>query len=678
MRTKRQHKVARSEKRGRGERIILLLLFSLATHYISLTPTQAEINNTLAYSVSHTSSTSANDLNVIGTKTVAQTIFVTTSETWYGIVVYLDRQGLGSSEDSVRLRFRGNSADVCETPDTSLAPKRDVYVKILDIPDGDATRNTLPPDSVARGYAIWFIFDSPVNVSSEQCYTIFLNAPRTDASNRINFLYGTNGYASGSCYYATTSEASWTDYSSDMDFRVIKDKYALIAVRRLPFNTNGAITINGDVDGSSQVYLDSLHRWFNTDQSVGGSYGTGLNGQISTSFWFGRDAVYGDSLGTFSSPLPFYFHDNDTLSAYYKDSVDNYIDRRWYDFQHCYVDCGWDGAATDCADSTHVIKYLDYMLARSSFDKIYKGGIWVGHGSQLINFGDPGETAALGDSSGTVYHHSHRTLATGRTKFIHMGDLLDPGTSSTQRLDYTNFQSLVDSLNFNALPFSNKTLRDNTKTYLYKRVGRANAAVPDSVYKFFNLGVAKQCSDSNWISVVYCHLGKNSGMTATSIDSIRAVHESASGWGLWIPSTKALFNQQAASAFSQVTVDRPDGSKRRVNIKSLYDWSWGSRVPDIEELRYLTFIAYAPESLIVTINASETLACSTMTAQQDVATSYNDIGASSKALKAMSWVGMYDRTAGRLVVISGEAEEGEPPAGQRRRLPVIEQLLSRR
>jgi len=640
-----------------GKILFYCLLFAVYSASGGLfIPVRAEINNTLAYSVSHTSSTAANDLNVIGTKTVAQTILATTNETWYGIVVYLDRQGLSSSTDSVRLRFRGCPG--CSNPDTGATPKVDIYVRILDVPDGDAVRNTLPPDSVARGYAIWFIFDSPISVTADSCYSIILNAPRISTSERINFNSGTNDYADGSCWYATTNEASWTDYNNDMNFRVIKDKYALIAIRRLPFNLKGALTINSDIDGSSVDYLDSLHRWLNTNNNVGGSWGQGLDGDMASSFWFGRDDD-ADSLGTWSKEVPFYFHGLDTTSNFYKDTVDNYVNRRWFDFQHSYVDCGYDGYDPDCVDSIQVKKFLNYMLNRSSaFGKIYKGGIWVGHGSQLINFGIPGSTTNLGDSSGTAYYHADKTLATGRTKFIHIGEILDKQATSSQFLSYTNWQSLQDSLNVISLPFYQKTLRDDTKTYVYKRVG-GGPAEPEATYKFCNLSVARQCVDSNWISVHYTHLGKNDGLTSTSKDSIRAVHDSASTWGLWIPSTKALFNQQAASAFAQITVDRLGGSKRRINIRSLYDWNWGSRVPDQEEIYYLTFIAYAPESLIVTLNASDTLADSNMIDQQDVSTGYYDPLSGISRNRAMSWVGMYNRTAGRkIVVLEAEVEEG--------------------
>ncbi|HVP36266.1 MAG TPA: hypothetical protein VMT04_04660, partial [Terriglobales bacterium] len=300
-----------SEYRGlRGEvKIILCLIFSLYTLYSSLTPVFPEINNTLAYSISHTSSTSFNDLNLIGTKTVAQTILATADETWYGIGIYLDRIGLFSNTDSLYLRFRGNNVDACSTPDTSLAPKRKAYVKVLDIPDGDATGNTMPPDSVGRGYLIWFIFDSPVTVNAGNCYTIFLNAPKADNSNRICWNSGSNGYTDGSCYYATTNENSWTNYNHDLNFRVIKDKYALVAIRRLPFNTKGALTISSDVDHSSVTYLDSLHRWLNTSQNVGGRWGTGLSGNIAgNDLWFGR-ASTAESTGTCTDdPIPFYFH----------------------------------------------------------------------------------------------------------------------------------------------------------------------------------------------------------------------------------------------------------------------------------------------------------------------------------------------------------------------------------
>jgi hypothetical protein len=65
-----------------------------------------------------------------------------------------------------------------------------------------------------------------------------------------------------------------------------------------------------------------------------------------------------------------------------------------------------------------------------------------------------------------------------------------------------------------------------------------------------------------------------------------------------------------------------------------------------------------------------------MTSQQDIATNYNDVTASSRANRAMSWVGMYNRTAGRLTIIP-VAEEKPPAGGQRRRTSLIEQLLSK-
>jgi len=656
---------------SRQVKIFFLICCLLYTTYCLLPSAFPEINNTLAYSISNTSSTTANRLGLVSEITIAQTILATIDETWYGIVVYLDRNGFSSSTDSVKLRFRENAVEFCSTPDTNAVPKRDVYVKVTDIPDGDATNNTIPPDSVARGYAIWFIFNTPVSVSAGVCYNIFLNGPYTDANNRINWFYGTNGYANGSCWYQTTG--AWMNYNSDLDFRVIKDKYALIAVRRLPFNTRGVLTINSDIDNASVDYLDSLHRWLNTSQNVGGSWGTGLNGQMAgNELWFGRGS-FADSLGVYSKDMPFYFHGLDTTSNFHKDSVDNYISRRWADGNHSYSDCGWDGADPTCMDSTSVKKVLNYMLNRpSTFGKLYKAGLFINHGSQKINFGTAGDVSFLGDSSGTVYYHADKTCASGRFKFIWNSGLEDPGTSLYPKLSYDNWQGQLDSLNITAIPLHNRTFRDGTEYYEYKRVGRHSASVPDSLYKFFNQTVAKGCSDSNWISVIHCHLGYDQGLDQDDRDTIKAVYDSASSWGLWIPSTKALFNQQAASAFVQVTVDRPSGSKRRINIKSLYDWNWGSHVPDREEVYYLTFIAYAPESLIVTINASDTLPDSNMVSQQDVATGYIPVGSGDR-LKAMSWVGTYNRTAGRKIIVY--PSEAAPPSGKRNRTAVIEQLL---
>lgn len=655
--------------------IILFFLILMILFLPSLS--QALTNNTLAYSVSHTSSTSYNDLGVIGTKTVAQTILATADETWYGIGIYLDRIGLSSNTDSVYLRFRGNNLNICTTPDTSIAPKRKAYVKVSDIPDGDAAGNTMPPDSIGRGYLIWFIFDSPVSVTALNCYTIFLNAPKVDNSNRICWNSGTNGYADGSCYYATTNENSWTDYLSDLNFRVIKDKYALVAIRRLPFNLKGALTVSSSEIKHSVNYADSLHRWLNTNQNVGGFWGQGLNGNIGEyGVWFARGGS-ADSLGVYQKEIPYYFHGLDTTSNFYKDSVDNYVSRRWMPELETYADC--DDGNPGCIDSTHIDKFLNYMLNRpSAFGKLYKGGIW--EHSRYRRWGIPlsGGTTELGDSSGTVYHHAHKTFATGRFKFTWFAEYLSSDTTNwTQFVTYTNWQSLQDSLNVSSLPFTTKTLRDGVKTYRFPEVGISSRTDPHFVQKLFNLHVARQCVDSNWIDIAHVHLADDTtttgGIIAADRDSIKAVHDNAASYGLWIPNKKQLFNQQAASAFAQITVDRPSGSKRRINIRSLYDWSWGSHVPDREEVYYLTFVAYAPESLIVTINGSDTLTDSNMTSQQDVPTDYNDVASGVNRNRAMSWVGMYNRTAGRKTVIY--TPPSAPPSGKRNRTAVIEQLL---
>jgi hypothetical protein len=641
--------------------LILILVLILAIKY---DPVFARVTNNQAFGtvpIGQTQSNSPTELYPAGAER-AQTIKASATETWDGIVLYLDRMGLISSTDSMRVRFGIRHNCTASTIDTSTANiLRTVYIKITDIPDGDVEKNTLPPDTTdtKRGYAIWVIFPTPVSVTADTCYFVMANAPQS-TDNQINWHYGYNGYGGADNYLcAWYNEGSWVRYSDgvDFNFRVIRDKYALVDIRRYPFNDKGVLTISSDIDHSSVTYLDSLHRWLNTSQNVGGSWGQGLNGNIAgNDLWFGR-ASTAESTGTYTNnPIPFYFHGLDTTSAYYKDTIDNFISRRWMDVNHGYVAC--DGT-DNCADSLNVLKWLNYMLNRpTTFDKIYAGGVWVNHGTggqNTINIGFiPGETGRLGDSTGTIYHHAHRTLAPGKFKFI-WHDNEDPGTSSSQYLQWINWQSMtgIDSLNMNCTIFDTKTLRDGVKTYMFDRIGRSSAALPESLYKFINLHVARQCVDSNWVSLVYTHLGKTNGLTAVSKDSIRAISDSAAAWKLWIPGTKSLLNQQAASAFSQLTVDRPANSKRRINITSLYDWSWGSHVPNREELYYLTFIAYAPESLIVTINAADTLRDSNMTAQQDVPTNYNDVASGVNPNRAMSWVGTYNRTAGRKTVIYG-------------------------
>ena len=97
--------------------------------------------------------------------------------------------------------------------------------------------------------------------------------------------------------------------------------------------------------------------------------------------------------------------------------------------------------------------------------------------------------------------------------------------------------------------------------------------------------------------------------------------------------------------------------------------------PDREEIYFLSFICYAPESLIVTLNVSDTLTDSTMTAQQDVPTNYNDVASGVNNLRAMSWVGMYNRTAGRKTVIYTPATA--PSGGRKKGHTILEGDVSR-
>jgi len=661
-----------------AKKIVLFLIFMM----VLLPPVKADINNTIAYSISNTSSTTAGEIARLVDTTLCQTVKATASETWDGVVLYLDRQGLSdtslsATKDSTKVRFRKNAG--CGTPNPqSTGVDRDVYVKVSDIPDGDATRNTVPPDSVGSGYAIWYIFSSPVTVTAESCYCILFNTPRVGTSDRINHQGGATGYADGSAYY-TYNEISWTNYNYDLSFRVIKDKYSLIAIRRMPFNARGIIAGHNSDKYNSITYSDSLHRWMNTSQNVGGSWGQGLSigwGEYGAPLWRGSN---GPTQGIGGSKK-YYFASEDTVTADDKDTIDAYINRRWVGSFQPFVRCGDGAGDRGCLDSTGIDKIWAYLTNHSdTWGKIYKGGVFS-H-SDYRRWGIPKDFGAgadsnyweFGDSIGTPYRHSHKTFAVGKFKFIWVADYNDGGGIVNQFIIPIHWLALQDSLNVKSLPFGQHTMRDGTKAYNFYVNGSASDPHPDNLYKVCRRAIAKNASDSLHILIPHSHLNYyvagDSGMDADDKDTLRAVADSAASWKLWMPTLKGLFNQQAASAFAQVTVDRPGGSKRRVNITSMCDWNWGSHIPDVEELRYLTFIAYAPESLIVTIAGAETLQCSTMTAQQDCGTEYFDPAASSKALRAMSWVGMYNRTAGRLVIL-GEAISEEPPISSGKKVMV--------
>jgi hypothetical protein len=610
--------------------LILILVFFF---YFQL---EATIVNQLAFDAVQTQSTYPWDLNLESVLTVAQT-FRPTSAKLDGIAVYLDRMGLSSSTDSVRLQLM--TTDLSGRPTSVVLAT--AWVKIVDIPDGNLEQGDLQPDNLTRGYQVWFIFNQPVYLRTDSTYAFILSARRIDSSNRVVCFYGTNGYSGGNGFYRLSS-GSWGSLDSDLNFMTIKDKYSLIGIRRLPWNYNGVMTIESDIDyTSAPSYIDSLGRFLQTDANVGGRWGRGVNGKIPVGnlwFWKAGNGIP-DSLGTFGQKVPFYFNGTDTLSRDYGDSLDQWIQRGWIAGAHTVGHTGYNDGGPGL-DSSHVFKALSYMQ-NHGLDKIYKAGVWVSHDGNYIN------TEQSGATPGTPYYHANKTFALGKFKF-----LWDSPLQESWFLYHYDIHSRADSLNIAQVIFDPLTLPDGvTRTYRFKRNGNWDDAVPERTYAWFNKAIAYSVANDWQIYIYYTHFGKNDGLTPTSIDSIRAVHQIKDSLGIWIPNSKDILNQQAASAFAQVKVENING-KRTINITTLKDWSWGSHVPDPEELYYLTFDCYAAESLDIMINGTTKLEVQKGIDFTEVKPEWQGWG---DVKVPMYWYANNDRKFDKLMVIPGKA-----------------------
>ncbi|MDH4223332.1 MAG: dockerin type I repeat-containing protein, partial [candidate division Zixibacteria bacterium] len=452
----------------------------------------------------------------------------------------------------------------------------------------------------------------------------------------------------GNAYYRSPT-GRWNSYSSDLNFLTIKDKYSLVAIRRLPWNYKGVMTIDSDIDyTSAPSYMDSLGRFLQTGEEVGGRWGKGVNGKIAAGMlWFwntGKEIE--DSLGTFGEQIPFYFHGADTLSRYWGDSLDSWIQRGWIASMHTVGHTGYSGGPG--LDSSHVFKALNYMQ-NHGLEKIYKAGVWTSHSGNYIN------TLNYGADPGTPYYHVTKTFAPNNFKFN-----WDAALQENWYLSYYDIRSISDSLNVAQVVFQPNTFPDGiTRFYRFKRNGNWNSAVPEQTYNWFNTAIANSVTNNWHIYIYYTHFGRNNGLTPASIDSIRAVHQLKDSLGLWIPNTKEILNQQAAAAFAQIKVEYING-KRTLNITSLKDWSWGSHIPDPEELYYLTFNCFESESLDVVINGTtrlETQKDSNIIEVQPEWSGYGNVKV------PMYWTANKNRKFDKLMVVPGEPEPiNHPPA----------------
>jgi len=621
-----------------------LVRFSLILIFLILPYTEAEaiIVNDLAYDLTHIQSRYSFQLNSESVETIAQT-FRPNSAKLDGIAVFLDRVGLSTSTDSVRLELR--------TTDLPGLPTEEVlataWVKVTDIPDGNLDRGDWQPDNLTRAYQVWFIFEQPLYLNPDSTYAFTLNARRIDSYNRILCFYGVNGYPQGNAYYQSSS-GRWSSFGSDLNFITIKDKFSLVGIRRLPWNYKGVMTIESDIDyTSAPSYVDSLGRFLQTDEEVGGRWGKGVGGKIAvTNLWFfnaGTGAE--DSLGIFGEEIPFYFHGTDTLSRFWGDSLDLWIERGWIASMHTVGHTGYGGGPG--LDSSHVFKALSYMQ-NHGFDKIYKAGVWVSHSGNYIN------TLNYGADPGTPYYHVNKTFAPYRFKFNWDGALQE-----NWYLSYYDIRSASESLNVSQVIFSPNTFPDgSTRFYKFKRNGNWSSAVPAQTYNWFNREIAYSVTDNWQIYIYYTHSGKDDGLTPASIDSIRAVYQIKDSIGLWIPNTKEILNQQAASAFAQVRVEYLNG-RRTLNIISLKDWSWDSHIPDPEELNYLTFDCFEAESLDIVINGTTRLEVQRGNDLIEVQPEWRGWG---NVKAPMYWYAKKDRIFDKLMIVPGIPEPiNHPP-----------------
>ncbi len=603
---------------------------------------EAAIVNHLAYDITHIQSSYPFDLNSEAVQTIAQT-FSPDSERLEGIAVYLDRVGLNSSADSIRLELR--------TTDLSGLPSQEVlataWIKVTDVPDGNLERGDRQPDNLTRGYQVWFVFDEPLYLNPDSNYAFTLNARRIDSSNRIVCFYGSNGYPQGNGYYQS-SNGRWNSLASDLNFMTIKDKYSLVGIRRLPWNYKGVMTIESDIDyTSAPSYIDSLGKFLQTDEQIGGRWGKGVNGKIAvTNLWFfNAGGGTGDSLGTWGEEIPFYFHGTDTLSRYWGDSLDAWIERGWVASLHTVGHTGYSGGPG--LDSSHVFKALSYMQ-NHGLGKIYKAGVWVSHSGNYIN------TEYYGADPATPYYHANKTFAPYNFKFC-----WDAALQESYYLYYYDIRSLSDSLNVGQVIFAPSTFPDGiTRFYKFKRNGNWSSAVPEQIGNWFNRSIANSVANNWQIYIYYTHFGRDNGLTSASIDSIRAVHQIKDSLGLWIPNTKQILNQQAASAFAQVRVEYLNG-RRALNITSLKDWSWGSHIPDPEELYYLTFDCFEAESLDIVINGTTRLEVQRGDDLKEVQSDWPGYG---HIKVPMYWIANKNREFDKLMIVPGEPEPiNHPP-----------------
>ena len=365
-------------------------------------------------------------------------------------------------------------------------------------------------------------------------------------------------------------------------------------LRKFPYPYSAMLAICSDIDDATLEEFKAYHKFLNTKEQT--PHGEGLGLDIGDSMWmYMADNVNYkvDNSGNGVENIMTFFKGTDKTQRHNADDIVHYFNSGWIDCLHTFGDFSTKSEKGTTFNRTMAIDAWNALKTAN-----LKPIVWINHGnkSNKQNFGAYGTSNFMsyqqGDNPKSPYYHSDLTLENG-IKYVW-----------DSRSDY-NFG--------HDYPLYEISLKNRKKVWGFYRY--TNNLVNNKIdWTWIPKELHRQLTQSNLDNLVknkqYSIVGQHFGVTTDdlftdeNIKSLRLLKDYENTGKILVAKTTRLLNYANVHKFVNYNKVNDDGITY-INITCINDPIFGKYVPNLDNIRGLTFYCDNPENTVLLLNKSK-------------------------------------------------------------------------
>lgn len=363
-------------------------------------------------------------------------------------------------------------------------------------------------------------------------------------------------------------------------------------LRKFPYPYSAMLSLCSDIDDTTLEDFKMYHQFLNTKGKT--PYGEGLGLDVGDSMWLYMADNYRKTTkqGHGSDAVMTYYKGIDISKKNNADEITNFIKCGWIDSIHTFGDF-----STINEKGTFFTRELAINGWKTLKDIGFSPKVWINHGdrSNKQNFGAAATSSFMsyqqGDNPKSIYYHTDITIANG-IKYI-----WDSRNSNIFGQDYPLFEiSLRDGKKvWGFSRYTNNILKGKidwiwTPRDLHRQLTKNNL---DSIVK------------NKQYSIVAQHFGVSAGdlFKAENIQALKLLKQFQDDKKILVAKTTRLLDYADAHKYI-IYNDVVENGTAYINITGINDPLFGKTIPELDDLRGLTFYTDDAENTVLLLNGN--------------------------------------------------------------------------